>query len=349
MRRQVEHFANQARACRHLGSPMYGDLLARLADDLDAGGPTATVLRGHEDDPGPSGLALRLAGSVHRLVLAGSAPELAAYYPTAGGTWSSRRERRPCSPSSRPAATRCARCWTRRRRPTRSAGPPHSSAGCCGWPRGGRCPSGCSRSAPAAGSTSRPTASGSPASAGGVGRPGEPGPLDEAWTGVALPVDGAAAGGRARRLRRQPGRRHHRGRPPHAHVVRLARHDRPARAAGRGASRSRARGRCRSSGWTPRRTSSGSTPAPGHLTVLWHSVMWQYVPPSQQERVTARLEELGAGRERGRAARAPVRRAHPPYPEDEHRFWVCAQTWPGPGERVFLGRMAAHGLPVVWE
>ena len=75
-------FRDQARACRQLGSPMYGDLLTRLADDLDAGGPTATVLRGHESDPGPSGLALRLVGSVHRLVLAGAAPELAAYYPT---------------------------------------------------------------------------------------------------------------------------------------------------------------------------------------------------------------------------------------------------------------------------
>ena len=52
-------------------------------------GPQRTVLRGHESDPGPSGLALRLVGSVHRLVLAGSAPELAAYYPTVGGTWSS--------------------------------------------------------------------------------------------------------------------------------------------------------------------------------------------------------------------------------------------------------------------
>jgi hypothetical protein len=43
------------------------------------------VLRGHEDDPGPSVLALRLMGAVHRLVLRGAAPELAAHYPSAGG------------------------------------------------------------------------------------------------------------------------------------------------------------------------------------------------------------------------------------------------------------------------
>jgi hypothetical protein len=44
-----------------------------------------SVLRGHEDDPGPSALALRLMGAVHRLVLRGDAPELAAHYPSAGG------------------------------------------------------------------------------------------------------------------------------------------------------------------------------------------------------------------------------------------------------------------------
>jgi hypothetical protein len=47
---------------------MYAVLLDRLADDLEAGGVTADVLAGHEDDPGPSALGLRLLGSVHRLV-----------------------------------------------------------------------------------------------------------------------------------------------------------------------------------------------------------------------------------------------------------------------------------------
>jgi hypothetical protein len=43
------------------------------------------VLEGHEDDPGPSMLALRLMGAVHRLVLRGDAPALAAHYPSASG------------------------------------------------------------------------------------------------------------------------------------------------------------------------------------------------------------------------------------------------------------------------
>jgi hypothetical protein len=37
------------------------------------------VLQGHEDDPAPSALALRLMGAVHRLVLTGEAPELTAH------------------------------------------------------------------------------------------------------------------------------------------------------------------------------------------------------------------------------------------------------------------------------
>ena len=82
----AELFRLQARYCRLLGSPIYEHLLERAADDLLAGGPMLHVLRGHEDDPARSFLHLRLLGSVHRLVLAGDAPELAALYPSAGGS-----------------------------------------------------------------------------------------------------------------------------------------------------------------------------------------------------------------------------------------------------------------------
>jgi hypothetical protein len=91
------------------------------------------------------------------------------------------------------------------------------------------------------------------------------------------------------------------------------------------------------------------TLAPGHLTVLWHSVMWQYVPHEQQQRVTARLEDLGRGATEdsplAHLYAEPTRRT----PGEEHHFWICARSWPGPEERVFLGRMAAHGVPAVWE
>ncbi|HEU4568704.1 MAG TPA: DUF2332 family protein, partial [Marmoricola sp.] len=84
--RMARRMRQQGEACAQLGSPLYALLLDRAADDVLAGGPTADVLAGHEDDPGPSALALRLLGSVHRLVLERKAPRLAMHYPSAGGT-----------------------------------------------------------------------------------------------------------------------------------------------------------------------------------------------------------------------------------------------------------------------
>jgi hypothetical protein len=75
----------QAEWCARLGSPLYGVLCARAADDVEAGGPVAAVLAGHEDDRPASALALRLMGAIHRLVLAGEAPALARHYPSVGG------------------------------------------------------------------------------------------------------------------------------------------------------------------------------------------------------------------------------------------------------------------------
>ncbi|MDT9594900.1 DUF2332 domain-containing protein [Nocardioides zeae] len=83
----AEAFRQQGRACGALGSPMYADLCALLADDLAAGGPTARVLSGHLGSRGPDALALRLLGAVHRLVLERRAGSLATFYPSVGGTW----------------------------------------------------------------------------------------------------------------------------------------------------------------------------------------------------------------------------------------------------------------------
>ena len=68
-----------------MGSPLYAGLLERCADDVGAGGPAAKVLRGHGADPSDSALGLRLMAAVHRLVLDGRAPQLVPYYPSVGG------------------------------------------------------------------------------------------------------------------------------------------------------------------------------------------------------------------------------------------------------------------------
>src|SRR5215212_2338376 len=78
----------QADRCREQGSPLYAGLLERTAADVEAGGPCWDVLRGHEIGAPAfvGGTPLRFMGAVHRLVLRGDAPALAAYYPSVGGT-----------------------------------------------------------------------------------------------------------------------------------------------------------------------------------------------------------------------------------------------------------------------
>lgn len=74
-------FAKQIAWCESLGSPFTAELLGLLADDGEAGGATAKLLADWRGDPIADALSLRLAGALHALVLRGAAPELAACYP----------------------------------------------------------------------------------------------------------------------------------------------------------------------------------------------------------------------------------------------------------------------------
>jgi hypothetical protein len=352
-RSQPALFRQQAEACDDLGSPMYAELLAALADDLEAGGPTARVLRGHEDDPGPSGLALRLAGSIHRLVLAGRAGELAAAYPTAGGTWSTdgvsvvldfldRRgdEVRPLldhAPQTNEVGRSAAlvggllRLADRWRHPVRlfeigSSGGLNLQADRF-------------RITDVAG--------------GGWGDPTSPVLLDRAWEGEPLPPGAplevvARSGSDLQPVDVTT----EDGRLTLTSYVWPDMTERHARLAG-------AIELARQAPVVVERADAATyverlEVVPGTLTVLWHSVMWQYVPRDQQGRVTARLATLGAtatpDAPLAHLFAEPTRRT----PEDRHRFWVCAESWPGAGEagggeRAFLGRMAPHGVPVTWQ
>ncbi len=71
--------------CVALGSSLYADLLDATAADVAVGGPCAAVLLPHEGDPFGSALPLRFLGAIHRLVLDDRAPVLAAHYPSVGG------------------------------------------------------------------------------------------------------------------------------------------------------------------------------------------------------------------------------------------------------------------------
>jgi len=76
----------QADWCERLGSPLYAYLLRRSADDFDQSGPVRELLAPHAYDSRGSALALRMMGAVHRLALEGQLPELARFYPSCGGT-----------------------------------------------------------------------------------------------------------------------------------------------------------------------------------------------------------------------------------------------------------------------
>ena len=75
----------QAYACAALGSPMHGQILTALAENLRNGGVVHELTKDLDLRPGRDAVPLRIIGAVHREVLAGRAPQLARHYPSVGG------------------------------------------------------------------------------------------------------------------------------------------------------------------------------------------------------------------------------------------------------------------------
>jgi hypothetical protein len=346
--RAGEAFRQQGEACAALGSRMYAELLYSLAHDIDHRGPTARVLKGHEDDPGPSGLALRLLGSVHRLVLERRAGGLAAYYPSVGGHWNSVHGV-PAFIHLLDRERDAVRAWLERPPQTNEVGRAGAlMGGLLHLPKKLRGPVRLFEIGSSAGLNLLANrfryvdTSGS-----SFGAEQSPVTLRPAWRGDHLtpwpgldvveavgcdldPVNAATTEGRlALTAYVWPDQR--------SRIERL-------------------RGALELARTTPpdvRRKGAGDflgdlAPEEGATTVVWHSVMWQYLPVEEQERTTTRIAELGEQA----STKAPLvhlfleptRRA----PERDHEFLVVMTTWPG-GERRILGRAAPHGVPVTWE
>jgi hypothetical protein len=89
-------------------------------------------------------------------------------------------------------------------------------------------------------------------------------------------------------------------------------------------------------------------PAAGHVTVVWHSVMWQYLSKADQLAADETIAALGARATRespvARLLFEPLR----PTPAEPRRFLVVLQLWPT-GERQLLGAGAPHGIPMRWD
>jgi hypothetical protein len=342
----VHTLRSQGRFCGASGSSMYDELFERVADDVEAGGVFAAILAGQEDAPSRQAVPLRLLGGLHRMVLDGRAPTLRRWYPSTGGTWDAH--------TAWPEIVRVAAANTGALRTALDQPPQTNEVG---------------RSAVLIGALLRLNHGfglpvrlfeiGSSAGlnlradhynyrhAGGQWGPADsPVTIDDAWHGAVPP-------------------------PGEVHIVERHGYDiAPIDVSGadgeltllsyvwpdQRARLDRLRGAIAIAREVPaqlvRKTASaavaGLALADGTLTVLWHSITWQYLSPEERSALRARVEALAARA----AARSPF--AHITLeparegPGGQLKFLVRVRRWPG-GELQVLGECHPHGPPVQWS
>jgi hypothetical protein len=66
-------------------TPFYAKLAELLAEDCARGGPVTRPIAPYGDAPFAAAYVLRLLGGIHRMALSGEAPDLAAHFPSTGG------------------------------------------------------------------------------------------------------------------------------------------------------------------------------------------------------------------------------------------------------------------------
>lgn len=87
-----------------------------------------------------------------------------------------------------------------------------------------------------------------------------------------------------------------------------------------------------------------AAPTSGAATVVFHSVVWQYLPPSLQADLTAAI--AGHGRSAGPGAPFAWLRMEP-APENLAEMTLRLTVWPGGDERA-LARVHPHGAWIEW-
>jgi hypothetical protein len=84
------------------------------------------------------------------------------------------------------------------------------------------------------------------------------------------------------------------------------------------------------------------------LTVVWHSVVWQYVPASERARGQQAMERAAAqATEDAPLALLVYESRRVPGSADRFRFDLLLRLWPG-GLSVSLGHGSGHGIPFDW-
>jgi hypothetical protein len=349
-RNSIEHLLHtlrsQGRFCGASGSTMYDELFDLVASDVEAGGVFATILSGHEDDSARDAVPLRLLGGLHRLVLDGRAPALRRWYPSAGGTW----DAGAAWPEILVAAadhTDSLRAALGQPPQTNEVG--RSAAligGLLRINRGFDFPIRLFEIGSSAGLNLRADHYHYRHAGGQWGPVDSPVTIDDVWHGRLppagpvriverhgydiAPIDVTRADGEMTvlsyvwpdqdaRLDRLRG------------AIAVARNV-PARLVRR----------------TAADAVAGLTLADGALTVLWHSITWQYLSDDERNAIRDSVNALGAQA----TARSPF--AHLTLEPARDRpgtpimFLVRARIWPG-GELEILGQCHPHGPPVNWQ
>ncbi len=342
----VHTLRSQGRFCGASGSPMYDELFELVAKDVEAGGVFATILSGHEDDSARHAVPLRLLGGLHRLALDGRAPVLRRWYPSTGGTWDAE--------TAWPEIVLTAQGQIDQLRAALDQPPQTNEVGRSAVLIGGLLFIGRQFDLPVR-LFEIGTSAGLNLRAdyyhysypGGKWGPGDsPVTIDDAWQGNLPP------GGAVRIIERNGydiAPIDVTGADGEMTVLSYVWPDQSARL-------ERLRGAIAVARNVParlhRQTASdavaGMTLADGALTVLWHSITWQYLSADERSAIRHEVDAL-AGQADARSPFAhltlePARDG----PGTPIKFLVRARSWPG-GELQILGECHPHGPPVNWE
>jgi hypothetical protein len=336
----------QGQICVGMGSPMYGDVLDRVSADVQAGGVFAAILSGHEHDSGRLAVPLRLLGGLHRLALDGSAPRLSRWYPSTGGQWDAE--------AAWPDIALAASDHADRLHATLDQPPQTNEVGRAAALIGGllilahrfALPVGLFEIGCSAGLNLRADHFRYRHPGGHWGPTDSPVTIDDAWRGQLPP---AAALEIVDRRGYDIAPLDATGRDGELTLLSYIWPDQPERL-------ERLRGAISIARRVPaaleRRNAvdavAGLSVTPGTLTVLWHSIMWQYLSADDQAAVRAAIEALGANARTdapfAHLALEPQRRT----PDAPVEFAVRARCWPGGADTV-LAVCSPHGPPVTWE
>ncbi|OBB83976.1 DUF2332 domain-containing protein [Mycobacterium sp. 852002-30065_SCH5024008] len=334
----------QGRFCAGSGSPMYGELFELVAIDVVAGGVFAAILSGHEDDPSRLAVPLRLLGGLHRLVLDGRAAQLRRWYPSTGGSWDAE--------SAWPEIKDVAAGHSEALRAALRQPPQTNEVGRSAALIGGLLHVNCEFDLPIrlfeVGSSAGLNLRGDHYGyrfAGGQWGPGDsPVTIEDAWRGALphgrvriverhgydiAPIDVTGADGELTVLS-------YVWPDQSARLERLRGAIEVARRMPAGLERQ-----------TAADAVAGLTLAAGALTVLWHSITWQYLSGEERDTVRARVQALGEqADERSPFVHLTLEPARD-RPDSPIRFLVRARRWPG-GDLEILGECHPHGPPVRW-